>query len=80
MSRRPMAVPVTQEELPELQRKRAAAIAAMGSKWLLHPANYVQRKTPVNKRPALLLLVFILALGLGNADCDGQCAQTTDCR
>ena len=77
MSREKMATFVGQEELPELQRKRAEAIAAAGKKWLLHPSNFVKRKPPTSKRPALFLLAFIVAISAFNPDCDGQCRQTT---
>ena len=73
-----MTKPVTLEELPELQRKRAEAIKAAGTKWLLHPANHIKRKPPVSKRPLLALLAFIIAIGIFNPDCDGQCVQTTE--
>ena len=33
-----------------LEAKRAAAKKVLGSKWLLHPSNRVQRKTPVNSK------------------------------
>ena len=72
-----MTKPVTLEELPELQRKRAEAIKAAGTKWLLHPANHVQRKPPVSKRP-LLVLLALLIIGSSSIDCDGQCVQTTE--
>jgi len=72
-----MTKPVTLEELPELQRKRAEAIKAAGTKWLLHPANHIKRKPPTNKRPLLVLLALFLIASIGN-DCDGRCPQTTE--
>ena len=72
-----MTEPVTLEELPELQRKRAEAIKAAGTKWLLHPANHLKRKPPVSKRPLLVLLALFLIAHIGN-DCDGRCPQTTE--
>lgn len=72
-----MTKPVTLEELPELQRKRAEAIKAAGTKWLLHPANHIKRKPPVSKRPLLVLLAFFLLAHIGN-DCDGRCPQTME--
>ena len=80
MNRDHMVTFVGQDELPELQRKRAEAIAAAGKKWLLHPSNFVKRKTPSDRAGrralALLLVGFILA-AVGN-DCDGRCVQTTE--
>ena len=74
----PMTRPVAQEELPELQRKRAEAIKAAGTKWLLHPANHVQRKPQKEStRPLLALLALLLLGSIGN-DCDGRCVQTTE--
>lgn len=67
-----MAVPVTEEQLKRLQEKRAAAIKAAGTHWLLHPANQVQRKSPSPRWVALGLFAFILLGGIGN-DCDGRC-------
>lgn len=73
-----MTKPVTFEELPELQRKRAEAIAAAGKKWLFHPSNYVQRKPQKHSaRPLLILLALFLIAHIGN-DCDGRCPQTTE--
>lgn len=37
-------------ESPELTRKREEAIQRAGTKWLLHPANYVRRKLPQPRR------------------------------
>lgn len=76
----PMTRPVAQEELPELQRKRAEAIKAAGTKWLLHPANHIKRKSPADragKRMLALLLVGFILAHAGN-DCDGRCPQTTE--
>lgn len=74
---RTMATVTTVEELKSLQTKRAEAIKAAGTRWLLHPSNYVQRKTPKPTARAVLLLVglFMLA-GVGN-DCDGHCPAPT---
>ncbi|CAB5194938.1 hypothetical protein UFOVP168_37 [uncultured Caudovirales phage] len=74
---RTMTSAVTAEQLAALQAKRAEAIKAAGTRWLLHPANYVERKTPKPKARTVLLLVglFILA-GVGN-DCDGRCPAPT---
>lgn len=74
---KPMTRTVRFEELPELQRKRAEAIAKAGTKWLLHPANHIKRKPPVSKRPLLVLLAFFLLAHIGN-DCDGRCPQTME--
>jgi hypothetical protein len=70
---RTMASAVSAEQLAALQAKRAQAIKAAGTRWLLHPANYVERKTPKPTARAVLLMVglFVLA-GIGN-DCDGRC-------
>ena len=80
MNRDQMTTFVGQEELPELQRKRAEAIAAAGKKWLFHPSNFVKRKPQTDRAGrralALLLVGFILAHA-GN-DCDGRCVQTTE--
>lgn len=74
----PMTRPIAQEELPELQRKRAEAIKAAGTKWLLHPFNYVKRKPQKpSARPLLALLALLLLGSIGN-DCDGRCPQTTE--
>ena len=72
---RPMARPVTLDELPELQRKRAEAIQRAGTCWLLHPKNAVQRRTPMPEPCKFFagLLLFLLLGSLGN-DCDGFCA------
>lgn len=67
-----MAVPVTEEQLKRLQEKRAAAIKAAGTHWLLHPANAVQRKTPTPRWMVLGFLAFILLGGVGNDDMDGR--------
>ena len=73
-----MTRPVAQEELPELQRKRAEAIKAAGTKWLLHPANHVKRKPQKHSaRPLLVMLALLLLGSIGN-DCDGRCVQTTE--
>jgi len=72
-----MTRPVAQEELPELQRKRAAAIKAAGTKWLLHPANHVQRKTTKSSRVVAVLAALVFMASVGN-DCDGRCVQTTE--
>lgn len=75
---KPMTKPVTLEELPELQRKRAEAIKAAGTKWLLHPANHIKRKPQrPSARPPLVLLALFLIAHIGN-DCDGRCPQTTE--
>lgn len=67
-----MAVPVTEEQLKRLQEKRAAAIKAAGTRWLLHPANAVQRKTPTPRWVVLGFLALILLGGVGNDDMDGR--------
>ena len=72
-----MTRPVAQEELPELQRKRAEAIKAAGTKWLLHPANHIKRK-PVKGNRMMALLAVALLLGTIGNDCDGRCVQTTE--
>ena len=73
-----MTRPVAQEELPELQRKRADAIKAAGTKWLLHPANHVKRKPQKpSARPLLIILALLLLGSIGN-DCDGHCVQTVE--
>lgn len=73
-----MTKPVTLEELPELQRKRAEAIKAAGTKWLLHPVNHIKRKPQKpSARPLLILLALFLIAHIGN-DCDGRCPQTTE--
>ncbi len=75
---KPMTKPVTLAELPELQRKRAEAIKAAGTKWLLHPANHIKRKPQKpSARPLLVLLALFLIAHIGN-DCDGRCPQTTE--
>ena len=74
----PMTRPVVQEELPELQRKRAEAIRTAGTKWLLHPSNYIKRKPQKSSaRPLLALLALLLLGSIGN-DCDGHCTQSTE--
>ena len=74
----PMTRPVVQQELLSLQRKRAEAIKAAGTKWLLHPANYVKRKPQKHSaRPLLVLFALFLIAHIGN-DCDGRCPQTTE--
>lgn len=78
MSREHMATLVGQEELPELQRKRAEAIAAAGKKWLFHPSNYVKRKPQKPSARPLLALLILLLLGSAGNDCDGRCVQTTE--
>jgi len=73
-----MTRPVAQEELPELQRKRAEAIKAAGTKWLLHPANHIKRKPQKSSgRPLLIILALLLLGSIGN-DCDGRCSQITE--
>lgn len=72
MFRKPMTRPVPLGELPTLQLKRAEAIRAAGTHWLLHPANQVQRKSPSPRWVALGLMAVILLGGVGN-DCDGRC-------
>ena len=70
---RTMASAVSAEQLQALQAKRAEAIKAAGTRWLLHPANYVERKTPKpTARAVLLFIVFFVVAGAGN-DCDGHC-------
>ena len=77
--KRPMARPVTLEELPELQRKRAEAIQRAGTKWLLHPSNHIQRRTPMpSGRKFIAGLLVALALASVGNDCDGRCVQTTE--
>ena len=44
-----MSLPAIPES-PELARKREEAIAAAGTKWLLHPVNYVRKKQPQPRR------------------------------
>ena len=74
----PMTRPVVQEELLSLQRKRAEAIKAAGTKWLLHPSNYIKRKPQKSSaRPLLALLALLLLGSIGN-DCDGHCTQSTE--
>ena len=74
----PMTRPVVQQELLSLQRKRAEAIKAAGTKWLLHPSNYVQRKPQKHSaRPLLVLFALFLIAHIGN-DCDGRCPQITE--
>lgn len=68
---RPMAVPVSEEQLARLQAKRAEAIAAAGTRWLLHPANAVRRKTPAPRWVVLGIVVCALLGGVGN-DFDGR--------
>jgi hypothetical protein len=70
---RTMASAVSAEQLAALQAKRAEAIKAAGTRWLLHPANFVQRKTPLPKSRALVLLVVLFFLGGVGNDCDGHC-------
>lgn len=72
---RQMATGVTVEELQSIQAKRAEAIRKAGTKWLLHPSNYVQRKTP-KPRAALMMLAMVMLAGVGN-DCDGRCPAPT---
>lgn len=67
-----MAVPVTEEQLKRLQEKRAAAIKAAGTRWLLHPANQVRRKTPTPRWVVLGFVALILLGGVGNDDMDGR--------
>lgn len=63
---RPMAVYTTTEDLERLQAKRAAAIRKAGTRWLLHPSNAVQRRTPM-PLAAKLALAFVLLGYLGMA-------------
>lgn len=72
MFRKPMTRPVPLNELPSLQHKRAEAIKAAGTRWLLHPENAVQRKTPTPRWGALAVVGLLLLAGVGN-DCDGRC-------
>ena len=73
-----MTRPIVQQELLSLQRKRAEAIKAAGTKWLLHPANHIKRKPQKHSaRPLLVLLALFLIAHIGN-DCDGRCPQTTE--
>jgi len=72
MFRKPMTRPVPLNELPELQRKRAEAIRAAGTHWLLHPSNQVRRKTPAPRWVVLGIIGFTLLGGLGNDDMDGR--------
>lgn len=69
---KPMAVPVDEEQLKRLQEKRAAAIKAAGTRWLLHPANQVRRKTPAPRWVVLGIVCCALLGGVGNDDLDGR--------
>ncbi|MEY5100848.1 MAG: hypothetical protein RJA36_3567 [Pseudomonadota bacterium] len=68
----PMARPVNPAELPSLQAKRAAAIQSAGTRWLLHPANAVRRKTPAPRWVVLGIIGLTLLAGAGNTDMDGR--------
>lgn len=69
-----MAVTCTEEELKRLQAKRAEAIKRAGTRWLLHPANRVKRRTPMPRAGIMLVALFLLG-GVGN-DFDGHSPAT----
>jgi hypothetical protein len=65
-----MARACTDEDLKRLHAKRADAIRKAGTKWLLHPANAVKRRTPMPRAVVCLVAMFLIG-GIGN-DYDGH--------